>query len=99
MNLFLTRMAQTEFREAFSYYDELAPTLANQLVAELENAQKRILSFPLAWSKAGKSQRKYILQKFPYMLIYKVFPDRIVVTAFAHSHREPESYIGRKAVY
>uniref|UniRef100_B3EKD7 Plasmid stabilization system n=1 Tax=Chlorobium phaeobacteroides (strain BS1) TaxID=331678 RepID=B3EKD7_CHLPB len=63
---------------------------------EVEQAKKNILTFPLAWSSVGKEQRKYVLPRFPYLIIYKVYCDRVVVAAFAHQHRLPENYINRK---
>ena len=96
MNIYFSALAQKELQEAIYYYDEISSALGDELLREVEHAKKYILSFPLAWSPAGKEQRKYMLQRFPYLIIYKVYCDRIVVAAFAHQHRPPEHYINRE---
>lgn len=96
MNVYFSALAQKELQDAVSYYDEISPSLGDELIREIEQAKNNILSFPLAWSSAGKEQRKYILPRFPYLIIYKVYCDRVVVAAFAHQHRLPENYINRK---
>ncbi|PWW80972.1 plasmid stabilization protein [Prosthecochloris marina] len=96
MNVYFSALAQKELQEAVSYYDEISPVLGDELLREVEQAKSNILSFPFAWSSAGKEQRKYVLPRFPYLIIYKVYCDRVVVAAFAHQHRLPEDYINRK---
>ncbi|UZJ37737.1 type II toxin-antitoxin system RelE/ParE family toxin [Prosthecochloris sp. SCSIO W1103] len=96
MNVYFSALAQKELQEAVSYYDEISPALGDELLREVEQAKSNILSFPFAWSSAGKEQRKYVLPRFPYLIIYKVYCDRVVVAAFAHQHRLPEDYINRK---
>ena len=96
MNIFFSSLAQKELQNAVLYYDEISSALGDELLIETEQAKNVILSFPLAWSSAGKNQRKYVLRKFPYMIIYKIYCDRIVIAAFAHQHRHPEHYISRK---
>lgn len=96
MKIYFSQIAQKELQEAVYYYDEITPRLADELLHELEESKKLITFFPLAWTKTKNNQRKYILKRFPYMLIYKVYADRIVIAAFAHQHRLPENYINRK---
>ena len=67
--------------------------LCNELILEVEEAKQLILSFPMTWSKIGKNQRKFVLKKFPYMIIYKIYCDRILIAAFAHQHRKPYYYV------
>ena len=96
MNVYFSALAQKELQDAVSYYGEISPSLGDELIREIEQAKNNILSFPFAWSSVGKEQRKYILPRFPYLIIYKVYCDRVVVAAFAHQHRLPENYINRK---
>jgi len=93
MKIYFSDLAQKEFQDAIYYYDEIMSQLCNELILEIEDAKQLILSFPMAWSKIGKNQRKFVLKKFPYMIIYKIYCDRILIAAFAHQHRKPYYYI------
>ncbi len=96
MKIYFSQLAQKELQDAIHYYDEITPRLGDEILHELEEAKHLILSFPLAWAKIKNNQRKYILKRFPYILIYKVYVDRIVIATFAHQHRLPEQYMNRK---
>lgn len=64
MNVYFSALAQKELQEAVFYYDEISPALGDELLREVEQAKSNILSFPFAWSSAGKEQRKYVLPRF-----------------------------------
>lgn len=96
MKVYFSALAQKELQEAVTYYDEISSSLGDELVREVEQAERRILSFPFAWSTVGEEQRKYVLPRFPYLILYKVYCDRVVIAAFAHQHRPPENYINRE---
>ena len=96
MKIYFSQLAQKELQDAIYYYDEITSRLGDELLHEIEEAKNLISSFPLAWSEIKNHQRKYVLKRFPYMLIYKVYVDRIVIAAFAHQHRHPDYYINRE---
>jgi len=93
MKIVFSKSAHSEVKEALYYYDDIAPKLSNRLLAEVKKATKHILDFPFAWSKIGNNQRKYVLNIFPYMIIFKIYENTIVIASFAHLHQKPESYI------
>ncbi|MGL1959618.1 MAG: type II toxin-antitoxin system RelE/ParE family toxin, partial [Colwellia sp.] len=75
MKLYFSQLAQKELQDAVYYYDEIAKELGSSLLNEVSEAGTLLVKFPLAWSKIGKNQRRYLLKRFPYMLIYKVYAD------------------------
>ncbi|MBU1210392.1 MAG: type II toxin-antitoxin system RelE/ParE family toxin [Alphaproteobacteria bacterium] len=63
--------------------------VAEALVAEVGEAEKRIGELPEAHPPAGEDARRYLLKRFPYQLIYRVKGDEIQILAFAHLKRRP----------
>ena len=96
MKINFTTLAQQEYQEAVFYFDDQSPDLADQFIEEIEEAVQLILSFPNAWGKAGDKQRKYILKRFPYIILYKLYEDHVIISAIAHQHRNPSYWIERE---
>lgn len=86
--------ADAELTEAAQFYEGRQPGLGSDLLAEVERALGQILTHPEALQRIGRRARRKPLWRFPYNLIYAVYPDRIRVVAFAHQKRRP--YYWRK---
>ncbi|MEN6578650.1 MAG: type II toxin-antitoxin system RelE/ParE family toxin [Phycisphaerales bacterium] len=81
--------ADAEINEAARYYEDRSPGLGPELLSEVERALGLISRDPEAWRRIGKRVRRRSLWRFPYNVIYAVYPDRIRVVAFAHQRRRP----------
>ena len=57
--------------------------------AEIVNLQDRILEFPDSGRPFGRRLRRARVRGFPYGLLYRVEPSRILIVAVAHLHRRP----------
>jgi mRNA-degrading endonuclease RelE of RelBE toxin-antitoxin system len=95
MNILFAKIAQKEIQEAVDYYDEQTNSLGDDLLKEIREAIHLISTYPSAWPRIGTQQRKYILKRFPYLLLFKIYDNHILVSAFAHQHRHPDFYIER----
>jgi plasmid stabilization system protein ParE len=93
MKILLSDFAHQELNEAVYFYDEISASLGDALIEELKDAKKLILAYPYGWAKVGYNQRKYVLKRFPYIILYRVYKDIILISAFAHQHRKPYNYI------
>ena len=62
MKIYFSSLAQKEFQDAITYYDELSPSLGDELIYETQIAENLILLFSLFWAKISKNQRKYTLK-------------------------------------
>jgi plasmid stabilization system protein ParE len=78
-----------ELTEAAQYYESRQPGLGTDLLGEVERAFEQILANPEACRKIGRRVRWKSLWRFPYNLIYAVYPERIRIVAFAHQKRRP----------
>ncbi len=93
MKIHFSLLAQKEYQEAVSYYDDQNIIFGDQFIEEVDEAINLIISFPHAWSKVGTKLRKYVLKRFPYVIFYKPYDDHIVISAIAHQHRNPSYYL------
>ena len=81
--------AEAEINEAARYYEDRSPGLGSELLGEVERALGLISRNPEACQRVGRRARRRSLWRFPYNLIYAVYPDRIRIVAFAHQKRRP----------
>lgn len=81
--------ADAEITEAAQYYEERKAGLGADLLGEVEQALEQILANSEASQRIGRRVRRKPLWRFPYHLIYAVYPDRIRIVACAHQKRRP----------
>ena len=81
--------ADVEITEAAQYYEERLAGLGSDLLGEVERALDQILTNPEASQRIARRVRRKPLWRFPYNLIYAVYPDRIRIVACAPQKRRP----------
>jgi len=86
--------ADAEVTEAAQYYEIRQIGLGSDLLAEVERGLNQILMNTETSPKIGKRLRRKSLWRFPYNLVYTVYPDRTQILACAHQKRRP--YYWRK---
>jgi plasmid stabilization system protein ParE len=89
------REAVEEAEAAARWYAERSATAAVEFSAELDAAESAIAQFPEAWPPFNHDTRRYLLRRFPFNVIYRVEPDRIVILAIAHARRRPGYWMSR----
>jgi len=78
-----------EVIEAFQYYLAIDRALSERLTAELETLVLRIVHFPQSGRPLPGDLRQCALKVFPFVLVYRVYEDEILIVAFANTHRRP----------
>lgn len=81
--------AESEVAEAVVYYEQQSPGLGNSLLSEVEQAVEQVASTPEAYQRIAPRARRKPLWRFPYNLVYAVYPDQIRIVALAHQKRRP----------
>jgi toxin ParE1/3/4 len=87
--------ARLEADEAFDWYLERGRTVAERFQRELETAQAAIQKSPAAWAKYIHGTRRYLLRRYPYVVVYRVTEERIAIVAVAHGRRKPGYWADR----
>jgi len=95
MELAFSALARDELAEAKRYYNRLQKGLGDQFQREAEIAAKRIVEHPLAWQFELDPFRRFLLNRFPYKMLYAIENGRILVIAVSHQHRQPDYWIER----
>ncbi len=84
--------ADEEFREAIRWYEERRPGLGADFLAAVREARELIAEHPEIGSVVPSSrqgERRLMVRRFPYQLIYYVRPRDVVLVAVAHIKRRP----------
>src|SRR5713101_2303548 len=71
--------AAEEMQAAAASYAARARGLGDEFLDEIEQGLRRIQQFPQLWSIYEGEYRRYLLQRFPYGLIYRIDPDKIFI--------------------
>ncbi|WP_437337320.1 type II toxin-antitoxin system RelE/ParE family toxin [Sorangium sp. So ce394] len=91
----LANEAESEARDAFLWYEERDPRVADRFAAQVLAALDRIAEAAEQGPEVELGVRRLILHQFPYGLLYSVEPDRILVLAVMHLRRRPRYWRGR----
>ena len=95
MNIRFLEPARNELDDAFDWYEMEQNGLGRRFLAEIQSDLKRISVFPDSCAMIAPGLRRCLTRKFPYMLVYGVEIDTVIVVAVAHMHRTPLYWQGR----
>lgn len=70
------------------YYGDVDPALAGRFADESERTLRLIESYPLAGRFLYDDVRRMVLDRFPYLLTYRVDGHDVRVQLLAHTHRD-----------
>ncbi len=82
--------AEVELLEAAAHYEEQVPGLGERLGAEVRRATDLLLRHPEIGPAIDVDLRKFVLDRFPFTLIYSVSADVLRVEVVAHQSRRPD---------
>ena len=81
--------AVAEARAAWRWYAERSPLVAAAFVAELDVAMDRISEAPSRWPQYLEGSRRYVMRRFPFVVVYREREGTLEVLAIAHGRRRP----------
>jgi len=89
--------AEADLRDAAEFYRERAGnTLSNSLLEEFERSVGVLLQYPAIGSPWRRGTRRFLMQRFPYSIIYSTSSEEIRILAVAHQSRRPGYWRNRK---
>lgn len=91
----LTDEAWKDAFHAVKWYDEQKPGLGNRFIEYLDKTLKKISENPTAFKKVYRQARQASLQKFPYVILYKVEKHKAIVYCVFHTSQHPKKKIRR----
>jgi hypothetical protein len=76
-------------KEAYDWYEEHQEGLGDSFLLELERCYDKIESLPALYAKINKNFRQIILRTFPYVVVFEILKNDVVVYAVFHTSRNP----------
>jgi hypothetical protein len=87
--------ANLEIRQAALFYEDCRKGLGRDFLDAIEAAFEQIQRHPTLWRILKGRFRRYLLQRFPYGVIYAVEGQVIYVAAVMHLKRKPTYWVSR----
>jgi plasmid stabilization system protein ParE len=81
--------AVAEAQAAELWYRERNTLAADAFLAELDRAVERIAEEPERYPLYVNDTRRYLLQRFPFYLVYREVTGKLEIVAIAHGRRRP----------
>jgi len=88
--------ADQELAEATDWYMARSEVAAQAFALEIDHAIRSISQAPLRWPQARRGERRFVLDRFPYTVLYRLKADHVFITAAAHQSRRPGYWRHRK---
>ncbi|UCG74072.1 MAG: type II toxin-antitoxin system RelE/ParE family toxin [Chromatiales bacterium] len=87
--------AERELRSAYLWYLERSGIVASAFRAETDHAIQAITESPDRWPKLSELERRYVMPRFPFSLVYRKLPKYVEIIAVAHQKRRPDYWFRR----
>lgn len=81
--------ASDEVAQAFDWYSEVDPDVADRFKIELDRAEQLVQRSPEAWGSYLHNTSGFRFRGFPFVMAYILRDQRIIVIAVAHTRRKP----------
>lgn len=88
----LSRAARRDVDLAFVYYEERRPGLGDEFLKAVEDCLERIKKYPESFAIVKKDLRVALVSRFPYLVVYRLTPNRIRIAAVVHGARHPRNW-------
>jgi len=83
-------------QKAYDWYEEQQTGLGDRFLNELEECYDKIESMPEIYAKIKSNFRQIILPVFPYVIVFEILKNDIVVYAVFHTSRNPRKKFKRQ---
>jgi plasmid stabilization system protein ParE len=86
----IIRPRATEMAEkAYDWYEGQQPGLGKLFIAELISCYDKLETWPAAYTVINKNYRHIVLKTFPYVVIFEIFEDKVVIFSVFHTSQSP----------
>ena len=96
MNVVFQAEAEAEYLAAVAYYGDRSSELQVRYRVAVEQALRRAGEQPRMYSAIGGGARRCVLAEFPYVIVFRIKGDAVLVVAVTHGKRKPGYWRGRR---
>jgi plasmid stabilization system protein ParE len=92
MNFTLKIQAEAviEIHDAFEWYEAQKEGLGLAFIGEIESGLKHISNHPQYYTSINTTFRRFKINRFPYLIIYEIDQDIVIVNSVRHGSRKPK---------
>ncbi len=87
--LLIQQEALLEIQEAFDWYEDQKNGLGHELLDEIEVCYTKISAHPERYGYINQDYRRIKTNRFPYILVFEIDGNNIVVNSVRHIKRQP----------
>jgi hypothetical protein len=87
--LLIKEEASFEIVESYLYYESKSKGLGDKFEIQLEIYFDRIVQFPFQFEIKRKPYREAFIKKFPFIIIFEVIENKVVVYSVFNTSRNP----------
>lgn len=95
MELIFRAEARADALEAFRFYEKRQRGLGVAFREHLDFALARILESPQRYPFIYRDLRRRLVERFPYAVLYRDYPEAVVVVAVMHARQNPQVWKSR----
>lgn len=91
--LLISAIAFSETDDAYTYYESQSPGLGDGFLKSLDDIYYKLSHTPhyCSFINSAKDLRDIRVKKFPFVVIFQIVNDRVLVLRVFDSHRDPRS--------
>ena len=87
--------AESEMMDAAAYYEAQQSDLGRRFLATVQDSINRILLNPHLYPVVELDVRRCVTKTFPFGVLFREMPGKIVIMAIMHLHRDPDYWKNR----
>lgn len=95
MHIRFAEIASDEMADTCDWYEQQQSGLGLRFKTAVREAAIRIARTPLMFPVEIEDVRRYVMNRFPYILRYVVRVDEVWIVAVSHQHRYPDYWVER----
>ena len=85
-----TKPAQADVQAARRWYAERSPRTGALFAREIDRGVAQIAASPASWPQVSPRLRRYVVRRFPYLMLFRVDADgAVLIAAVAHQRQSP----------
>jgi len=88
--------AERDITQSFLWYQQRSPAAAEAFRREVVDAIDRIARAPRNWRVDDEGNRRLVLHRFPFTIVYEVTRDAVHILAVAHHKKRPGYWLGKQ---
>ncbi|MGD0023740.1 MAG: type II toxin-antitoxin system RelE/ParE family toxin [Xanthobacteraceae bacterium] len=85
--------ARLQIAEATDWYDSQTPGRGDDFLRLIEDTIESVCRNPYQYQVLRGDLRRAVLRRFPYLIIYAVSEDEVIVLRCVHAHRDPRRWL------